>query len=299
LPEEIFTVKTSVKSFFTYFLLMATLIPISLFVSIECKRFLISRLIDCDTDIYSLIWDRPAKAANSAVTTDLGQVSYLFSDKTGTLTCNQMKFKSMTIGELTFGDIRGATQAKFSSEELDQYVTGVKTKSVCRLLVSQNNMTTQTIEDQRSLIFEFMKALCLCHEIVTERMGESIKYQGPSPDEIALVDAAADLGFILQQSSEEHIEVNFIKGTMECDSYNSEEIEQAILTDQDLELEFEHNRKGEHYGPGVHMFNVKRRIQFTSDRKRMSILVKDPTTDNFKLFIKGADSAIEQRLDND
>ena len=58
-------------------------------------------------------------------------------------------------------------------------------------------MVTQTIEDQRGLIFEFMKAICLCHEVVTEMKTNSIKYQGPSPDEISLVEAAADLGFIL------------------------------------------------------------------------------------------------------
>ena len=89
---------------------------------------------------------------------------------------------------------------------------------------------------------------------------------------------------------------------MECDSYNCESIEEIRdieAEDVDLELEFEHNRKGEHYGPGLHMFQVKRRMHFTSDRKRMSILVKDPTTDNFKLFIKGADSTIEERLDPD
>lgn len=181
-------------------------------------------------------------------------------------------------------------------------MTGTKTKSVYKLLVSHNLTATQTIEDQRGLIFEFMKALCLCHEVVTEIKNAAIKYQGPSPDEIALVEAAADLGFILLQASEDNIEVNFTKGNMGCDSYDSESIDQirAIeAADIDLELEFEHNRKGEHYGPGLHMFQVKRRMQFTSDRKRMSILVHDPTTDNLKLFIKGADSTIEERLDPD
>lgn len=72
LPEGLFTINQAFKTFFTYFLLMATLIPISLFVSIECKRFIISRWMEYDTDIYSLIWDRPAKVANSSVTTDLG-----------------------------------------------------------------------------------------------------------------------------------------------------------------------------------------------------------------------------------
>ena len=57
LPEGLFGVNKAVINFFTYFLLMSTLIPISLFVSIECKRFLISRWIEVDADIYSLIWD--------------------------------------------------------------------------------------------------------------------------------------------------------------------------------------------------------------------------------------------------
>lgn len=147
LPPGMYSARNSIKNFCSYFLIMASLIPISLFVSIECKRFLISRFIEWDTDIYSLIWDKPAKVANSSVTTDLGQISYLFSDKTGTLTCNDMKFKSMAIGELTFGDIHSTALSKFASQELDEYVTGVKTKSVCKLLVSQNLMVTQTIED--------------------------------------------------------------------------------------------------------------------------------------------------------
>jgi P-type E1-E2 ATPase len=99
LPEGIFGFNRAVLNFFTYFLLMSTLIPISLFVSIECKRFLISRWMEVDADMYSLLWDRAAKISNSSVTTDIGQISYLFSDKTGTLTCNEMKFKSMIIGD--------------------------------------------------------------------------------------------------------------------------------------------------------------------------------------------------------
>lgn len=83
---------------------MSTLIPISLFVCIEIKRFLISRWIETDSEIYSLIRDKPAKISNSAMINDLGQVNILFSDKTGTLTCNEMKFKSMAIGTMTFGD---------------------------------------------------------------------------------------------------------------------------------------------------------------------------------------------------
>jgi P-type E1-E2 ATPase len=88
LPKGIFGFNKSVLNFFTYFLLMGTLIPISLFVSIECKRYLTSRWLEVDSAMYSLEQDQPARVSNSAVINDLGQISYLFSDKTGTLTCN-------------------------------------------------------------------------------------------------------------------------------------------------------------------------------------------------------------------
>lgn len=45
------------------------------------------------------------------------------------------------------------------------------------------------------------------------------------------------------------------------------------------------------------IFPVFRRMEFNSDRKRMSILLKDTTDGNFKLFTKGADSIIKERLD--
>ena len=44
-------------------------------------------------------------------------------------------------------------------------------------------------------------------------------------------------------------------------------------------------------------FEVLRKMEFNSDRKRMSILVRDPTDCKIKLFIKGADSIIKSRLD--
>jgi magnesium-transporting ATPase (P-type) len=73
-------------------------------------------------------------------------------------------------------------------------------------------MVTLTIESQRALMYEFMKALCVCHEVVCELSNSQLKFQGPSPDEIALVEAARDVGFELQKTSEHHTEVNFRNG---------------------------------------------------------------------------------------
>ena len=44
-------------------------------------------------------------------------------------------------------------------------------------------------------------------------------------------------------------------------------------------------------------YPVFQRMNFNSDRKRMSILLKDPKDNNYKLYIKGADSIIKERLD--
>lgn len=43
-------------------------------------------------------------------------------------------------------------------------------------------------------------------------------------------------------------------------------------------------------------FMVERRMEFTSTRKRMSILVRDPRDNRYKLYVKGADSEIQKRL---
>ena len=46
-----------------------------------------------------------------------------------------------------------------------------------------------------------------------------------------------------------------------------------------------------------HTFKIYRIMEFDSDRKRMSILLRDPTDDKIKLYIKGADSIILSRID--
>jgi magnesium-transporting ATPase (P-type) len=47
----------------------------------------------------------------------------------------------------------------------------------------------------------------------------------------------------------------------------------------------------------VYKFEVLRKMEFNSDRKRMSVLLRDPIDGKLKLLIKGADSIIKDRLD--
>ena len=55
--------------------------------------------------MYSEEKDQYSKAFTSTINEELGQVQYIFSDKTGTLTCNEMKFKIALIGNQLYGDI--------------------------------------------------------------------------------------------------------------------------------------------------------------------------------------------------
>lgn len=85
-------------TFFSYFLLMNTLIPISLVVSLEVVKVCQGLFIMGDAKIYAIDRDKHAKVTSMSIIEELGQVDYIFSDKTGTLTRNVMEFKFLSVG---------------------------------------------------------------------------------------------------------------------------------------------------------------------------------------------------------
>ena len=85
-------------SFFSHFLLFNTLLPISLIVTLEITKVVQSVYIFGDLGMYLESNGRGANVSSTSIIEELGQVDYIFSDKTGTLTRNIMEFKLLHVG---------------------------------------------------------------------------------------------------------------------------------------------------------------------------------------------------------
>ncbi len=92
-----------VVQLFTWFLLFSNFVPISLIVTLEIVKFIQAIFIQWDIMIFDRARHLPTKVQSSNLNEELGTVRYIFSDKTGTLTCNIMEFKRMSIGPTKYG----------------------------------------------------------------------------------------------------------------------------------------------------------------------------------------------------
>jgi phospholipid-transporting ATPase len=142
----------------------------------EVVKFQQALLINSDLDMYYPKTDTPAVCRTSSLVEELGQIEYIFSDKTGTLTRNEMEFRQCSIGGIPYSDIvdenkRGEV---FSFAELKQNEASHETSTV---------------------IEEFLTLLATCHTVIPEMKDDKIIYQASSPDEAALVSGAESLGY--------------------------------------------------------------------------------------------------------
>ncbi|CAD8196188.1 unnamed protein product [Paramecium octaurelia] len=277
----------SFYAFFSYILLYNTMIPISLIVSLEFVKVFQAYFIEQDEEMYVAQRNKFAKVQTTTINEELGQVEYIFSDKTGTLTCNQMEFKYCIIGNVLYGkeqsntnnpvynvDLKRQQTTKvhpesevfqhsvfnFQDAELSAILKGEGSTGDMPInlnIASQDGKQKVTLSKQRNLIEEYFFLLSSAHEcIIQYDKNQNASYQGPSPDEITLVDAAARLGF---------------------------QFTGASASEQNFKILGKEKK-----------VKLLKSFEFDSNRKRMSVIINDNGV--IKLYIKGADNIIKDRL---
>eukprot|EP00116_Pleurobrachia_bachei_P002243 sb/3462505/ len=150
----------------SYIIVLNTLVPISLYVSVEMIRLGQSFFINWDIAMYHNESDTPAKARSTALNEELGQIKYVFSDKTGTLTQNVMVFLKGSINGVVYGD-----NVDDSSENLQ------KGAGECDFSWNRWADPKFTYSDQNLLkavqagdeeVDKYFKVLSLCHTVMSE-----------------------------------------------------------------------------------------------------------------------------------
>lgn len=155
--------------FFTFFILYNNFLPISLYVTVEFCNYVQAYYIDNDLEMYDPTSDTPAFARTSNMNGDLGMIEYVFSDKTGTLTENNMCFKRCSIGGVVY-----------HSESLSQDVATFDTIAL-------------QLSNPDSVHSHFVYVLSVAHTVVIDH--ETGGYQSESPDEESLVGAGEKIGW--------------------------------------------------------------------------------------------------------
>ncbi|KAG2019851.1 phospholipid-translocating ATPase [Coprinopsis cinerea AmutBmut pab1-1] len=352
----------SVNGVITFFFALITfqnIVPISLYISIEFVRTCQAAFIYFDKQIFYEKTEQPTIARSWNLSDDLGQVEYIFSDKTGTLTQNAMVFQKCSIGgkvyngdpspedELPADDLKAASAIKELPDiAIPKKLAGLSTEKELKILSSTHVQLTDSgsagtssvkrdsklagaenvphpleatalkarvhfhdaelAQDLRDAVSAepgtpgashartlngFFSVLSLCHTVLAnvDPTTGTIEYKSQSPDEAALVQAAADMGFVFRGREREVLLLQTPFSTLTAEtqsprSSSSSKEKQSISSEPRME--------------GLERYELLNILEFTSARKRMSVIVRKLDSDDSRLFLlcKGADNVIFERL---
>uniref|UniRef100_A0A8D0CGF6 Phospholipid-transporting ATPase n=1 Tax=Scleropages formosus TaxID=113540 RepID=A0A8D0CGF6_SCLFO len=185
-------------AFWSYVIILNTVVPISLYVSVEVIRLGHSYFINWDRRMFCQRCNTPAEARTTTLNEELGQVEYIFSDKTGTLTQNIMTFNKCSINGHAYDDTLSRAQ------RLDFSFNSLADKDFC----FYDQSLLDAIKLGEPLVHEFFRLLSLCHTVMSEEKSEGeLVYKAQSPDEGALVTAARNFGFVFRSRTPNTITV--------------------------------------------------------------------------------------------
>ena len=286
-------------TFFKFIVLFCAIIPIALRVNLVISKTFFSVRINKDKSIPETI------ARNSTIPEELGRLSYIFSDKTGTLTKNEMIFKNIAMetdqfGQESFNDLKDILEDECKTNDaplLDIYNKLKENDEINNndIINEDNNNTSinnnkNLIDDSPSstdnlisnenikekkphshrkkhkklrrsrnkIIKDTITSMLLCNNvtpIISNENPDIITYQASSPDEIALVKFAEKLNMRLIYRTDKEIKIKNISGTIE-------------------------------------EYNILANFPFSSDTKRMGIILQNKKYGHIIFYLKGAENVM-------
>ncbi|KAL2316148.1 Phospholipid-transporting ATPase [Schizosaccharomyces pombe] len=256
----------------SFIILYNTMVPISLYVSMEIIRVFQTFLVQSDIDLYYPENDTRCEVRSSSILEELGQVTHVFSDKTGTLTDNIMLFRNLSVGGFAWQHVGAENPKLVSTSQKSDDLDGEAKPPQLENIQGTTIQLLQYVHDNPHTTFSkrvriFLLNLAICHTCLPsfDEENQIYKYQSISPDELALVHAAQQLGYIVIDRDIDSLTIRL------------------------------HYPLDPHSHPIAKTYRILNIIEFTSKRKCMSVIVRMPNG-RICLFCKGADSAIIKRL---
>ena len=255
--------------FFKYIVLFCAIIPISLRVNLDVSKTYFSYFINKDDSIPETI------ARNSTIPEELGRISYVFSDKTGTLTKNEMVFKKIAMeteqfGEENFNDLNSILSEQcqvddaplldiINSDQSMNESAGSEASSLIEGSLSTNERKKKRVRRNiNKVIRDTITSMVLCNNvtpIADDKDLNKIIYQAFPPDEVALIKFA------------ETLKMRFV-----------------VRIDKEIKIIDSADKSEE--------FEILPNFPFSSDIKRMGIVLKNKKYGHIIYYLKGAENVM-------